>query len=114
MEVEGHWLQYSYIDVRKLALRFWTKVAIGKPDECWLWLAGRESGGYGQFMLCGLTAQHLDLVKRAHVVAYELVNGPVSDGLLVRHTCDHRLCCNYHHLMEGTHLQNMADAAANG
>jgi hypothetical protein len=32
----------------------------------------------------------------------------------VRHDCDNRLCCNPAHLVEGTHLQNMADMRERG
>jgi hypothetical protein len=31
-------------------------------------------------------------------VAWELANGPIPEGLLVRQRCGNRLCCNPSHL----------------
>jgi len=33
----------------KINERFWDKVDIGEPDECWNWKAAIESSGYGSF-----------------------------------------------------------------
>lgn len=65
-------------------VRFWEKVE--KGSGCWLWLAGVGSDGYGKFLAAkGRTV-------RAHRFAFELVNGSIPDGLVVRHTCDTPLC----------------------
>lgn len=46
----------------------------------------------------------------AHRYQYEKHNGPVPEGMEVRHLCKkQRDCINPNHLTVGTHAQNMAD-----
>lgn len=51
---------------------------------------------------------------RAHRFAWELANGPISDGLWVLHACDVPACVNARHLFLGTHDDNMADQGRKG
>lgn len=90
--------------ILSLEERFYSKA---QPTDtgCLLWTGARHHKGYGHFKVNGKT-------RRAHVVSYELNNGPVPDGLLVLHTCDNKLCILGDHLYAGTHAQNMADAVA--
>ncbi len=71
--------------------RFWSKVKIGTPNECWLWMASLTEKGYGQFAIDGK-------MRRAHSVAYELLIGPIPEGLELDHTCRNRACVNSQHL----------------
>ncbi len=86
--------------------RFWPKVRIGGPGECWPWTAG-STNEYGHFYANGETLQ-------APRVAYELAHGPIPDSLMIRHTCDNPPCCNPAHLEPGTHVQNMLDMTTRG
>lgn len=86
------------------ARRFWPKVEVGAAHECWLWIRGQFSTGYGAMQFEG-RAQH------SNRIAYMLEKGPIPDGMVVMHTCDVRLCCNPEHLVLGTHKDNMADMA---
>ena len=86
--------------------RFWSKVDIRGPDECWEWSAFRRND-YGVFRLNGR-------IQQAHRVAWELTNGPITDDLDTLHHCDNPPCCNPAHLFLGTHADNMADRDAKG
>lgn len=44
--------------------RFWSKVDIGQPNECWPWLSSINTSGYGSFRIG-------DKVVGAHRFAYE-------------------------------------------
>jgi len=89
--------------------RFWKKVKIGEKDECWNWLCGTQSKGYGSVCIGnGTTAL-------AHRVAFEISSGyRIPEGLCVMHKCDNRLCCNPYHLKLGTIADNNRDSIRKG
>ena len=76
--------------------RFWVKV--DKAGDCWLWTAGKVRG-YGSFTLDGK-------MRKAHRVAYEWANGPISAGLDLDHLCHVPACVNPDHLRLATNAQN--------
>lgn len=81
--------------------RFWSKVdTFG--SGCWEWQGYVNQDGYGVIGLNNKTA-------RAHRVAYALANGPIPDGLVVRHSCHNPACCNPDHLSIGTQRDNVQD-----
>lgn len=81
------------------AERFWLKV--DKSDGCWLWTGATASEGrYG--------AATLDKrVQPAHRVAWQLVNGPIPDGLDLDHLCRRTLCVRPDHLEPVDHRTNV-------
>jgi hypothetical protein len=94
-----------------LADRFWTKVAKGTPDECWLWQAAKGSTGYGTIYVL----EQRRLVG-AHVVSWFLHTGewPPPDKNVL-HNCptgDTPACVNFSHLWLGTRLANSQDMVA--
>lgn len=89
-----------YLDAHNLeknTARFWSKVE--KTDTCWLWTAGKTTGGYGQ-------CQFMGKGRRVHQVAYELSKGPRTPGLVIDHLCRVRNCVNPDHLEEVTSGEN--------
>lgn len=85
-----------------LANRFWSKVQIGEPDECWPWTASKGFRNYGKFKLC-------DTYVNAHRIAYWLDRGVYPNDIVIRHTCDNPICCNPSHLIGGTQTDNIRD-----
>ena len=93
-----------------IAKRFWSKVDIRGPKECWPWKASLSRNGYGKFGVGG----HNGGWREAHAVAYELTHGALLPGFLVMHSCDNRPCCNPRHLIGGTVLANIEDKIKKG
>ena len=85
--------------------RFEAKFELDETSGCWLWTAATQSDGYGQFWLS-------PRVQLAHRVAYELLVGPIPEGLELDHVRArgriHRHCVNPAHLEPVTKLENQA------
>lgn len=93
--------------------RFWPKVNIAGPNECWEWMGcvlphGKAGLLYGRFFPIrtrGMTA---------HRVAFLFTHGEVPDELFVCHSCDNPPCCNPAHLWLGTAKENAQDRDRKG
>lgn len=73
------------------------------PSVCWEWTGARGGrDGRGYFSMQG--KKYL-----AHRIVYELFNGELEAGLVVRHKCDNPICCNPYHLEPGTRSDNELD-----
>jgi hypothetical protein len=91
--------------------RFWDKVDIKGPNDCWLWTASVNSKGYGSFAI------EVKKTALAHKVSWAVSknNGVFSDPKHpIMHSCDVKRCVNPNHLEIGTALQNNRDARSRG
>lgn len=87
----------SSADLLDVARRLFAQTDLG--DSCWLWTGAGTGGGYGQ----------ISIKRRGfpiHRVAYELLVGPIPDGLELDHTCEIRNCINPAHLEPTTQYVN--------
>lgn len=91
-----------------LPARIASKIAIDETSGCWLWQAYVGADGYG---VVSVKVGSKHRMRRAHLVIYELIVGPIPHGLEVDHTCHnpdlacpggsdclHRRCVNPAHL----------------
>lgn len=83
---------------RPVGERFWPKVR--KSAGCWEWTGRTSEKGYGDFHLNRQTVL-------AHRVSYELLVGPIPEGLTLDHLCRNTRCVNPAHLEPVTHGENM-------
>lgn len=60
-------------------------------EECWEWPKAKDSGGYG-------VVKFNDKFRKAHRLSYELLVGPIPEGLQIDHLCRNRGCVNPDHL----------------
>lgn len=71
---------------------------IVERDGCWIW-TGSQNGGYGQVKVDGRT-------RYTHRHFYELLIGPIPEGLQIDHLCKQTTCCNPEHLEPVTPAEN--------
>jgi hypothetical protein len=83
-------------EIRK---RFWNKVDIRNPDECWIWKGFVDALGYGHFD-SGRGA------TTAHRCSYDIAYGIRRNDSHVHHLCNNRTCVNFHHLEEVSKVEN--------
>lgn len=80
------------------AARFWSKV--DKNRGCWIWQGVISTGGYGRYYWQGRERQ-------AHRIAYELLIGPIPEGLHIDHLCRTRACVDPSHMEPVTPGENV-------
>jgi hypothetical protein len=85
-------------EIRK---RFWNKVDIRNPDECWIWKDSKTRGGYGEFRIS------TERKMPAHRFSYATVYGITDISHDIHHTCRNPSCVNFHHLEEVSHKNNI-------
>jgi hypothetical protein len=91
--------------------RFWSRVEIRAPHECWE-IHGKDGPtGRGKIKVPG--PQGLSPLQ-APRVAYYTVHGNFDQRLMVCHACDNPACCNPRHLWLGDARTNARDASAKG
>lgn len=74
-------------------------------NGCKIWPLGISRTGYGVYSISNFTYSVPRLLFNT------LKDGFFQDGLVVRHKCDNRACCNIDHLEIGTQSENLMDAS---
>ena len=74
-----------------------SRITVDKESGCWLWDGPTNPDGYGKIYLRVLredgTVSRYKSHYPVHVVAWEVWNGPLEDGLELDHLCRTRRCC---------------------
>jgi hypothetical protein len=78
--------------------RFWPKV--NKTDTCWEWTGTTQKRGYGSIL-------HRGKMQLAHRLSWEMVNGPIPEGLVIDHLCRNPRCVRPDHLEPVTNRENL-------
>jgi hypothetical protein len=76
-------------------------------DGCLVWMGARDPEGYGRLRVGGV-------LVRTHRAAWEAANGPIPQGMVVRHVCDNPPCIRPDHLVVGSQRDNVQDALRKG
>ena len=99
----------------KVLARFFRKVRFTR-DGHWLWKGAKHGSqpgrGYTKYK-CG-SFWHEGRARSAHIVIWELANGPIPKGKQINHACGRALCVNPDHLYLGDQSENMNDLFAHG
>lgn len=74
-------------------------IFIDPATGCWNWTAKPDVNGYGVFW-------DGKRFTRSHRTAYEVLKGPIPEGLQMDHLCRNRACCNPEHLEPVTAREN--------
>ena len=82
--------------------RFWPKVR--KSEGCWLWTGGTNGLGYG-ILFRGNRKAH-PYFFYAHRFSWELLHGPITEGMQLDHLCRNPSCVNPEHLEVVTPKEN--------
>jgi hypothetical protein len=79
--------------------RLWQRTVV-TPEGCFQWTAG-TTNGYGRLQLTPHDTPY------THRLAYELIVGPIPDGLDLDHLCRNRRCWRPDHLEAVEHRENL-------
>ena len=85
--------------------RFWSKIEVGDPDDCWLWSSSKTA-------LFRYEGQPISAPRFALQLS---IGRDLAPTMQCNHKCiSGGMCCNPNHLYEGTQLQNMQDMDRQG
>lgn len=103
MRLSNLWRHVPTHSPEAAAARFWSRVDRLDGDfACWPWKGRLQPSGYARFHLPGVGHG-----MAAHRFAYELLVGPIPDGLQLDHLCRVRHCVNPAHLEPVTGFENV-------
>lgn len=79
------------LDLSKIPGWFSSRVASFTPGTCWEWTGALSKGRYGQIPRRIGT-------RKAHRFIYELLRGPIPEGMTIDHLCKCTRCVNPAHM----------------
>lgn len=85
---------------RTVVIRLWARLLPDRETGCLLWTGSQTNTGYGHMHVGNAT-------RMTHRVAYELLVGPIPEGLVLDHLCRRPLCANPAHLQAVTMAENV-------
>lgn len=94
------WLQTTILTLKDNPLEWETY-------PCIEWPFGTKGRGYGTLYRDGK-------LRGAHREAWEIVNGPIAEGVQVLHKCDNPPCIRPVHLFTGSNADNLRDCSEKG
>lgn len=80
--------------------------ALFEGAPCWEWQMSCMKAGYGQLFVAGKN-------NYTHRLMYQLMTGPIPEGLELDHLCRNRKCCNPAHLEAVTSKENTRRGQSN-
>lgn len=79
--------------------RIFPRVLVEQATGCWLWQGELNRNGYGRVWINGKRVM-------VHRAVWQVLRGPIADGLVLDHLCRNRGCCNPDHLEPVTAREN--------
>lgn len=92
------WWEEMETTMSELEKRFYSK--IDTVEDCWVWGAFKNPGGYGKF-------SYEKVSRLAHRISYLIHVGEIPPGLELDHLCRNRACVNPGHLEPVTRSTNI-------
>jgi hypothetical protein len=86
--------------VRRTPLARWREKVVTQETGCWAWIGAATPLGYGTFWI---DTKYVP----AYRAGYELLVGPIPDGLELDHLCKNPNCVRPDHLEPVTHRENV-------
>ena len=84
------------MSVTRMQQRLLVYASKNNDSGCWDWTGQIANSGYGRLTVRDV---HGDLcMQSAHHASYEAFVGALPEGMLVKQTCNNRLCINPEHL----------------
>lgn len=95
--------------------KYWTKVEVRGPNDCWLWTDSLKGCKYGLFW-DGLTYLPNGHPKQVVSTRWGYIHriGRIPEGQWVCHSCDVPACHNDAHWFLGTASDNQRDSVSKG